>query len=73
MQASILLIAGNVAEFRQSLELGNQLGRPGIQFLHVRVFDRILKLRAADAIFHRQVLYGLHVERDARHRRQLRP
>ena len=31
----------------------------------VRIFQAVLVLRAADAVFHRQILHRLHVQRDA--------
>ena len=46
-------------------QLGHQLRRPVIQFLQVGIFQRVLILRAADAVLDRQVLHRLHVQRDA--------
>ncbi len=34
--------------------------RPHVQFIRVRVFQRVLILRAADAVLHRQILHRLH-------------
>jgi hypothetical protein len=31
-----------------------------VQLVRVRIFERVLELRAADAVFHRQVLHRLH-------------
>ncbi len=42
-----------------------------VQFVRIRIFQRVLELRAADAVFHREVLHRLHEERDARHFGQL--
>src|SRR5207302_387371 len=72
LQTRIELVAGNVPKLRDSLQFRHQFRRPGIQLLRIRVFDRVLKLRAADPVLHRQVLYRLHVERNAHHLRQLR-
>ena len=36
------------------------------------IFDRILILRSAHSIFHRQVLHRLHEQRDPIHLRELR-
>ena len=63
-QALRLLIRGDVAKFRNRFELVDKSSRPEIQFIGVRIFQRVLILRAADAVFHRQVLHGLHVQRD---------
>ena len=61
----VLLVGGHVAQFRQRLQLGHQLSRPRRQFFGVGVFQAELVLRPADAVFHRQVLHRLHVQRDA--------
>src|SRR5450759_701624 len=65
LQSVVLLVAGHVAQLRYGLQLLQKLLRPGGQFGCVGVFHRILVLGAADAAFHGQVLYRLHVERDA--------
>ena len=36
-----------------------------IQLVRVGIFQRVLELRAADAIFHREVLHRLHEQGDA--------
>ena len=71
-QALHLLIAGHVAQFRQLLQLLEHSRREGIQLVHVRIFERVLELRAAHAVFHRQILHRLHEQRDAGHLGQLR-
>ena len=64
-QALVLLVGGDVAQLGQRLQLLDQPRRPLRQLLRVGVFEAVLVLRAADAVFHRQVLHRLHVERDA--------
>ncbi len=58
---SILLVAGRVPQFGKLLQPGQQLRRINVQFIRVRIFQRVLKLRAADAILHGQILHRLHV------------
>ena len=72
LQAQHLLIARRVAQFGQLLQLGQQLRRVDIQFVRARIFERVLKFGAADAILHRQILHRLHEERDAGDLRELR-
>ena len=67
LEPIIELIRSHIAQCGQRLQLGHQLRRPPRQFLRVRIFDRILELRSAHAVFHRQILYRLHVEGDAVH------
>ena len=50
----------------------DQLCRPDVQLFSAGVFERILVLRAADAILDRQILDRLHIERDALHLGQFR-
>ncbi len=64
-QAGSLLIGGEVAQFRNGREFGHKLRRPEIEFLQVGIFQRVLILRAADAVLYGQVLHRLHVQRDA--------
>src|SRR5260370_1991156 len=64
-QTLMLLVAGDIAQFGQGLELVHEARHPISQLLCVRVFQAVLKLRGADAIFHGQVLHRLHEERDA--------
>ena len=61
----VLLIGGYVAKLGQRLQLVHHLGRPGRQLFRIGIFQTELILRAADAVFHRQVLHRLHVQRDA--------
>ena len=42
----------------------DELRHPERQFLGIRIFQAVLELGAADAVFHRQVLHRLHEERD---------
>ena len=60
-----MLIAGNILEFRQSSELIDELVGYSVQFSRVRILQRVLKLGAADAVFHGEVLHRLHVQRNA--------
>ena len=71
-QSEDLLIAGHVAQLRQLLQLGEHLRREAIQLVYVRIFQRVLELGAAHAVFDREILHRLHEQRDARHLRQLR-
>ena len=72
LQPLVLLVAGDVAQLRQRLQLVDELAAPSRQFLGVRVFQAVLELRAADAVFDRQVLHRLHEQRDALDLGQLR-
>ena len=58
-QALVQLVAGDVAQLRQFLQPINKLRSPVGEFLGINVFQAVLKLRAAHAVFHRQVLNGL--------------
>ena len=56
----ILLIAADVAQLGQGLQGLHQLGRPPVQLVGIRILQRVLILRAADAVFHREILHRLH-------------
>jgi lipase chaperone LimK len=71
-QALHLLVAGGVAQLRQAAQFPQQFRREVVQLIGVGIFHGVLELRAAHAIFHRQVLHGLHEERDSRDVRQFR-
>ena len=58
--------SGKVFSFR------HQLRGPVGQFLRIGIFDRILKLRAADPVFDSQILHRLHEEGDSLNLGQLR-
>ena len=60
-----MLIAGNIAKLRNLLQTFHQLRNPLIQNLLFRGVEGILILRAADAIFNRQILHRLQVELDS--------
>ncbi len=60
-----LLIARNIGECGQLLQFGEHLRGIGIQFVGIRVFQRVLELSAADAVVHGQILHRLHVKRDS--------
>src|SRR6267378_4300687 len=62
-QALVLLIAGDITQLRQLLELFHEARDPIDQLLGVHVLQAVLKLRAADAIFHGEVLHRLHEQR----------
>ena len=72
LQAAILLVTGNIAQFRKGLKSTDELGDPPIQLIGIRIFHAVLILRTRDTVFHGQVLYRLHVQRDALNLRQLR-
>ena len=59
-----LLIGCNVTHLRDSAQLGYKPVGPQVKFILVGVFERVLVLRAADAIIDSQVLHGLQVEVD---------
>ena len=65
LQTDVLLVAGDVAQFRQGFSLAMNFGTHVGQFLRVGIFQRVLKLRAADAVFDGEILHRLHEERDA--------
>jgi hypothetical protein len=60
-----LLVRGDVTHLRQLAEFRDKFVRPDVQFRYVRVFERVLILRAADTVVHREVLYGLQIEMNA--------
>ena len=62
-----LLIGGDIFEFRQLLQLVDELVGPLVQLVDVRIFERVLILRAAHAVVDGDVLHRLHVQLDARH------
>src|SRR5258708_20158553 len=64
LQSAILLVGGDGGQLGQRGQLGEQLGSPVRQFFSVRVFHRVLELRAADPVFHGQILHWLHEERN---------
>ena len=67
LHAALLLVAGHVGQLRQIPQLIDQLRSPLGKLLPVRIFHRVLILRAADAVFHRQVLHGLQIEVNSLH------
>ncbi len=71
-QAVHLLIGGHVAQLGYFLQARHHLRNEGVQLVGVGIFERVLVLRAADAIFHGQILHRLHIQRDARDLGQLR-
>ena len=65
LQAQILVVAGDIAELRQCLQLLHKARRPEAQLLRIGIFEAVLILRAADAVLDGQVLHRLHEERNA--------
>ncbi len=65
LETAVLLIARDVAQHRQRLQLRQKARHPGGQLAGVGVFEAVLKLRPADAIVDRDVLHRLHEQRDA--------
>ena len=59
-ESSGLLVGGNVLQFRQLLQTGDEAVGPVVQFIRVGVFERVLVLGAADAIVDSNVLHRLH-------------
>src|SRR6266478_3143172 len=66
-QALVLLVAGDVTQLGQLLELFHEARDPIAQLFGVYILQAVLKLRAADAIFHGEVLHRLHEQRYAVH------
>ena len=64
-QASGLLVGGDIGKLRQLLHLVDKPVSPQVQLIGVWVFQRVLVLRAADAVVHRNVLHRLHEKFDA--------
>src|ERR1035437_3829452 len=69
--AAVLLVGGDVAQGRQRLELIHEFAGPETHFGGARIFETVLILRAADAVFDRQVLHRLQKERHRLDGRQL--
>ncbi len=67
LHSAVLLVAGHVGQLGQISQLIDQFRSPLGKLLAVRIFHRVLVLRAADAVFHGQVLHGLQVEGDSLH------
>ena len=66
-----MLVGRHVAQFWQRLQLLHERRRPGVQLIGVGVFECVLILSAAHAVFDGQILDGLHVKGDAIDFRQL--
>ena len=66
LQPAVLLVAGDVGELRQRAQRVDAAAATHVRKLgRVGVLERVLVLRAADAVLDGQVLHRLHVERDA--------
>ena len=64
-QPSRLLIGSNILQFRQLLQLVDETVGPGIQFVRIGVFERVLVLRAAHPVIHGNVLHRFHKQLDS--------
>src|SRR5947209_2956372 len=66
------LIGGHIAQLGEVLQLIHKAGNPVREFLGVHVFQTVLELRSADAIFNGQILHRLHEQGGAIHFRYFR-
>ncbi len=64
-QALVLQIAGHVGHHAFLAQLVHHLARVDGQLVLVRIFQRVLELGPAHAVFHRQILQRLQKELDA--------
>ncbi len=71
--AAGLLVRGHIAQHGQLLQRRQQLRRPLVELVDVRILQRVLILGARGAAADVQILRRLHEQRGARHLRQLRP
>ena len=67
-----MFVCSHILKLVKTLQFFHQPPGPQLQLVRVGVFQAVLKLRPRNAIFHRQILHGLHVERDAFHLGQFR-
>ena len=67
LQAVLLLVAGNISEFRYGAQFCQKPCRPLGELGAVGILQRVLILGAADAAVYLHVLCGLHEKRDALH------
>ena len=72
LETRILLVARDVAELRERLQLSDETGHPEGELPRVGVFQAVLILRAADPVLDRQVLDRLQIERHPFDLRELR-
>src|SRR5467141_466874 len=63
-QALVQLVAGDVAEFGERFQFVDEARSPVSELLGINVFEAVLELRAANAVFNGQVLDRLEEERD---------
>src|SRR5713226_5820273 len=61
----VQLVAGDVAKFGERFQFVDEARSPVSELLGVNIFEAVLELRAADAIFDSQILHRLEEERDA--------
>jgi hypothetical protein len=71
-QPLVLLIAAHVAQFGKRLQDLDKFGSPPVQLIGIRIFEGVLVLRPAHAIFHREILHRLQEQGDPFDPRQLR-
>ena len=64
----ILFVGGDVPQIGKSLQLGHEPLHPSGQLVRIGGLQAVLKLGAAYAIFHREVLHRLHVQGDSLNR-----
>jgi len=67
LQAQVLVVAGDITQLRQLLQLLHKARGPEAQLFEIGIFETVLILRTADTIFDGQVLHRLHEERNALH------
>src|SRR5258708_18255442 len=63
-EALVQLIAGDIAKFWKRFQFVDKARSPVSEFFGVNIFETVLELRAADAVFDSQVLDRLEEERD---------
>ena len=61
------MIGRDIAQLRKLSEFLDNLLGPVIQFISIRVLERVLVLRSAHAVFDGEVLHRLHVKCDSIH------
>ena len=67
LQAQVLVVAGNITELRQLLQLLHKARDPEAQLFGIGIFEAVLILRTADAVLDGQVLHRLHEQCNALH------
>src|SRR5215510_7367035 len=72
LQCAGLEVTGHIAQRRYRAQLLNDLRNPVVQFVNIGILEAVLVLRPADAVFNRQLLHRLHVQRDSSYTCQIR-